>query len=124
MYEVALGHDAAAIDLDPMVQEPRSQGVMVARRVYTASGGVFEEGLYVELEFDSMEETVYSDLLTQLGLAASYTSSVTINLPSFTFGAVRYNGTAVRPELGKEVKRQNFFIRGASLIIRDLEVAA
>lgn len=123
MYKMALGTDVAAIDLDPIVPQPRSQGVMAARREYTASGGVHEENRYIELVWDAITEEDYASILTQFGLTASLTASVTIMAPEIYYAWNRFNGQVVRPALGEDTKRQNFFVRDVVLLIRNLTYA-
>lgn len=118
-YKVALGWDIPMVDLDPIIPQPRSEGVKYARRIYAAGGSVFEENPYVELEWDVIGGIfAYDTLLTQLGLFSNRTSQVTITVPEFSFTFNRFCGVAIRPEHGREVRRNNYFIRNLVIAVQ------
>lgn len=124
-YLVKTGHDVALVSLDIMMPQPRSTGVQAVRRTYGGDGSVYEEGAFIELEFDALESpTEYTTLLTQFGLNAALKAAVTVYVPNAFLAFTRYNGTAVRPEVGKDMRRENYFIRSVTILVRDLETAA
>lgn len=123
-YSIGTGHDVALVDLDLIDPQPRALGVRPTRRTYAASGAVIEEGNYVELEWNLIGTVAqWLSLLSQFGLGASdaLTSEVTIRVPDYSFGYTRYNGLAIRPEIGREVQRTGYFIRSVKIVVRDLE---
>lgn len=124
MYKIAQGHDRPSNDLVPLDPQPRSQGVRAMRRTYAASGAVIEEGKYAELEFDAIDEETYANILMQFGLTGALTAPVTVTLPEIYYAWNRFSGTAIRPALGDDVSRQNFFVRRVRLLIRDLRYAS
>lgn len=123
-YKVKTGLDQTLISLVNMNPQPRSEGIKVTQRSFASSGSIFNQGLFVELEWTMLvTDTEYQALLTQFGLLASYSAAVTIYVPSDTFVATRYNGIAIRPEIGKDARRTNYFVRDVTIIVRDIEVA-
>lgn len=124
-YKVKTGFDQAAIDLVLMTPQPRSEGVLKVRRTYAASGAVIEEGSYIELVWDLVGGiAAFQTLLGQFGLGVALTSEVTIYVPEVYYAYNRFNGIAVRPELGRDVSRNNYFIRNITILVRDLSYAA
>lgn len=121
-YLIAEGHNVALLDLDAISPQPRSEGLKAARRTYSPDGSVHEEGLYIELEWGLLgSATAYQALLTQFGLDAAATAAVTIYCPGPDYSYARYNGTAVRPEVGRDVRRRGYFIRDVIILVRGLE---
>ena len=120
-YSVKTGHDAALLDLVSMTPQPRSTGVQVARRGYAASGAVIEEGNYIILQWSVINSvTDWNTLLSQFGLGSALYAEVTVYAPNHLFSYTRYNGTAIRPQIGVDVQRTNFFIRNVCMVIRDM----
>ena len=121
-YRVMTGHDVPLVDLQPLVAQGRSDGVRATSRTYGADGSLYEEGLYVELEFSVLADAAeYLALLTQFGLDAALTQPVTLLAFDPFFRPARYNGTAVRPEIGPEGSWRNYFLRAVTILVRDLE---
>lgn len=120
------GHDVPLLNLNTITPQPRSRGIQATRRSYAADGSVHESGLYIELVFDFKETpTDYQTLLTTFGLSATVaTNDVTVLIPNPAYSETRYNGTAVRPEVGRDVARENMFLRDIVILIRDLEAAS
>lgn len=120
-YRVKTGHDQALVDLVAMAPQPRSEGVLRVRRTYAAGGAVIEEGRYIELVWDLVGTiAAFQALLTQFGLGVALTSEVTIYAPEQYYAYNRFNGTAIRPELGRDVSRNTYFIRNITILVRDL----
>lgn len=124
-YKVATGSDVALGSLVDMSPQPRSTGIQYTRRTYAADGSVYEEGAYVELAWDYFDDAAaYVALLTQFGLDDSLTNAVTVYIRNDQWAWVRMNGTAVRPEMGREVRWDKFFPRDITILVKDLETAA
>ena len=119
-YEVADGDDneAGFADVSP---QPKSEGIKPTRRTYGADGSVIDEGKYVELEFNMLaSQTAYDSLLTQFGVNGSLTNDVTVRVRDETWAFVNKNGTAIRPEMGRDARWGRFFPRNVVMLIRDL----
>lgn len=120
-YQVADGHDVALISLNPVIPQPTSEGIKATRRSYAASGGVYDEGRYVELEFSVLgSETSYQTLLSEFGVNTVLTNDVTVYVRDEKYTWVRMNGTAVRPEVGQDVQWRRYFPRNITILIKDL----
>jgi len=120
-YKVADGHDVALESLNDADPQPRSDGIKATRRTYAADGSVFDEGCYVELEFGMVPSVSdYQTLLTQFGVQSALTNEVTVYVRDETFAWVRMNGTAVRPEPGRDVRWRDYFPRDIVILIKDL----
>jgi hypothetical protein len=116
-YRVATGHGVALVSLNTVAPQPRSEGARYARRTHSADGAIHEEGLHAILTWDVIEDsTDLATLLTQFGLGSATSANVTVYVPSPLQVYTRYNGLALRGE----VTRDNYFIRGIQIIVRDL----
>lgn len=124
-YLVKAGHDQPLVDLVAVSPQPTSGGIRPTRRSYAADNSVFDEAKYVELEFGALgTASSYQTLLAQFGLSASVASAnVTVYVRNEVFAYVRMNGTAVRPEPGREVSWK-FFPRNVTILVKDLVAAA
>lgn len=101
-----------------------SEGVKPSRRSFAADGSIVEEGLYLELEWGVLESAAdYLTLLTAFGLHDALTNEITIYARDARFVNVRYNGIAVRPELGRDA-RWDMFPRGVTILVKNLEAAS
>lgn len=119
-YKVAIGHDVALMSLTDIDPQPRSAGVRPTRRSYAASGLVYDEGLYVELEWSVVgNATEYQALLAQFDLDDLVSANVTIYCRNDLFAFQRYNGRCIRPEPGRSVD-WNVFPRGIKIVVKDL----
>jgi hypothetical protein len=124
-YRVAVGADVALGSLADMTPQPRSTGIQYTRRTYAADDSVYEEGPFVELEWDYIESpTAYVTLLTQFSLHDSLTNIVTVYVRNDQFTFVRMNGKAVRPEMGRELRWDKFFPRNLTILVKNLTTAA
>ncbi|HMN10894.1 MAG TPA: hypothetical protein PKD55_01065 [Bellilinea sp.] len=124
-YKVADGHDIIEANLNTINPQPRSTGIRATRRVFLADGSVQDDGRYIELHWGIIDNpSAYQSLLSQFGVQNATTNDVTVYVPDETFAWVRYNGTAVRPAQGSDVRRQDFFIRDVVVLVRDLEAAS
>lgn len=116
-YMIAEGHGVALMSLADIDPQPASAGAKATRRTYSADGAVHDEGLYIALEWSVVESaTALDDLFDQFGLDSATTAAVTIYCPNQLHAFTRYNGTAVRPEVG----RNNYFLRDIVIIVKEL----
>ena len=116
-YKIATGSGVALVSLALIAPQPRSEGVKASRRTYSADGAIHDEGLFVNLIFDVIEDsTDLGTLLTQFGLNAATSAAVTVYVPNQIHTYARYNGTAMRPE----IRRESYFLRGIQIVVRDL----
>lgn len=117
-YKVKTGHGQALVDLVAMNPQPHSRGVQFTRTTFSADGSAHNEGAYVVLEWDMIEDaTAYTTLLTQFGLAAGTPSAnVTVYVPNNVYSYTRYNGIAVLPPASHD----NYFIRNVQIVVKEL----
>lgn len=121
VYKVATGHDIALGSLTAIDPQPRTKGLQYARRSYAASGIVIDELAFVELEWSMIEtETQYLALLTQFGLNAATSANVSIYVQDETYQWILRNGKAIRPLIGSDGARENFFIRDITILVNNL----
>lgn len=122
------GHGVALWSLTVCPIQPTAEAVQATRRTFAATGRPYDEGLYVEWVWSVIETP--SQLLTVLGyfgmggLPITYTKEVTIYTRNELYSYIRYNGLAVFPQLGRDLRWKNFFPRDLTMLIRDLEVAS
>lgn len=121
-YKVSAdGWNVPLIDLDVIDPQPRGNPAGASERKFAITGAVHDDGLFMELNWDFIdEEQEYLDLLILFGLHNATSKEVTIYGRSPIFTWVRYNGVAQRPEGMQEVKRSNFFIRDVTIRITHL----
>lgn len=116
-YRIAEGHSVALVSLTGIAPQPRSAGVKAARRTFAADSTIHDEGLHITLIFDFVDDaTALDDLLDQFGLDVATSANVTIYCPNQVHSYARYNGVALRPE----VSRDNYFLRGVEIVVKDL----
>lgn len=120
-YRVAEGSNIALVSLTVLSPQPRSEGVRATRRDFIADGSIVEQGLYVELVYDVLNDvTEYQAVLAFFGLDTADSAAVTIYARNALFNFVRYNGRAVRPE----PSWQQFFPRNVVILVKNLQVVA
>ncbi len=127
-YRVADGHDVAYGSLTLLAPQPSSNGMQPSRRTHAASGLVYDEGLFVELEWNVVPTlTEWQAILTAFGLYGSpltYTNDVTVYVRNELFVFTRYNGTAVLPEMGRDVKWRQYFPRDLVILVKNLALSS
>lgn len=121
-YLLETGHGVALVDMEAIIPQPRSDAVtQPVQRNETASGAVHEIGLYIILQWNVLTVARYQVLLDQFGLDGSnLTNQVTVYVPNFEYVWTRYNGIAVRPQQGRDLRRSQYFIHDLSLTIKNL----
>lgn len=121
-YAVADTYHEPAGNLVALDPQPRSKGVEITRRPHSPSGGVKDEELYVWLEWDYFATpAAYQSILTQLGLLNALTNQITISARDQEFTWKRYNGIAVKPQLGQDGEWANYYLRGVKVLVKFLE---
>jgi hypothetical protein len=121
-YMVGIGLDLALVDLDLIVPQPSSGGIRPTQRTYGTSGQVHEQGLYAELVWNTIYDAAdYQTLLAQFGLTSALTGLVTVYIRNSAFSYARYNAKAVRPQNGDDMQWNNYFLRGVTILLKNLE---
>lgn len=124
-YRVALTHDQALEDLDDIAPQPATVGYQHTRRTYAASGAVIDELPFVEFNWTTIgTATQYQALLTQFGLSSATTAEVTVYVQNENYAWVLRNGTAVKPQIGSDGQRANSFLRGFTILVKNLRATA
>lgn len=119
------GYNAALVALTVLVPQPRCEGLQVTRRDFVGNGSFVEQGLFVEWLWNVNGSVAqYQGILTQLGLSTVKSLPVTIYSVDDQYIFRRWNGTIIRPQPGVDVRRNNFFVRDITVLIRDLVMIA
>jgi hypothetical protein len=121
-YKIATGHDVALLSLVALIPQPRCAGLMFARRTYAADGSIFQEKAYQEWVFDVLNVTDYQALCIACGIGTSgvLSAQVTIQGLDAFYNFTRFNAIVVRPNIGSDGQRSNFYLRNFTLLFRDL----
>lgn len=125
-YKIADGLNVPLLSLANIVIQPRSSGMKYARRSYSASGVVLDEGPYIEHLYSSLgwNTSRYRTLLTQHGLLAATTNEVTVYSQDDLFNWVRFNALAVRPKIGDDGQRDGVFLKNFVILFKNLRNAS
>lgn len=119
-YQVADGHDNEA-GFSAISPQPMCPGITPTRRTFGGDGSVTDQATYVEFVFNVVKDvTTYQSILTQFGVNSALTNDVTITARDETFTAINLNGTAIRPQIGTDVRWSNFFPRDVVILVKDL----
>lgn len=122
-YRAKTGTGVALESLTVLSPQPRSVGLQYTRRSYAADGSVVQEGPYVDLVWDVLDDaTAYTAILTVFGLHNATQAAVTVYIRNERYAWVRYNGVALLPEVGSDASWQRFFLRDVRIVVRNLEV--
>lgn len=120
-YKLAAGHNVALVSLTVLSPQPRSIGVQVVERTYGLSGSVHESGLYIELNYNYIATpTDYQVLLALMGVNTVLYAPVTLYAWRKDYDNARYNGIAVRPQIGPEAAYSRHRIREVTFLIKHL----
>lgn len=119
-YLMADGHGVALGSLAAIVPQPASPGVQIVQRNSAVSGVVHEQGLWIPLNWNKLSIAKYQALLTQLGLAAALENDITLYCPNFQYTLTRYNGKAIRPEQGVDIRRPGHFLDDITIRVINL----
>lgn len=119
-YRVAEGFNVALGSLAVLDPQPRN-GEVKALRTYGDTGAQ-ERAEYCTLIWDVLDtEEAYQAVLTQFGLLDALYANVTVYTRNEVFDFTRYNGIAVRPEIGQDGAWERYFARNFAIYIKDLE---
>jgi hypothetical protein len=122
MYLVGIGHDVAPEDLATLDPQPRCPGKIPTRRQNGISGRVLDEAPYLPFYYDVIPDgPEYRAILAQWGLSSDNTAEVSIAAIDENYDDAVYNGIAVKPELGTDGQRDNFFLRGFVIRVHTLQ---
>jgi hypothetical protein len=120
-YRVAVGHDQPLIDLVRIQPQPFSDGVQVTRRTSSGNGTVHDQGLYLELVWPLFEtDEQYRGVLGLFGLNAAQVRDVTVFVRDDRWLYGRFNGLAVRPQMGVDA-RWRYFPTAITIRVRNLK---
>lgn len=122
-YAVKPGLNQPLVDLINITPQPASNGVEYIVRDLGIDGSVSEQGLFIELRWGILSIPKYTTLLGQFGLSSANTAEVTVYAPGPDYGFVRYNGLAVRPEMGRDIQRPGYFLHDIRILIKFLTPA-
>ena len=123
-YKIGMGFNVAEEELELIVPQCRSNGIEIAKRIYTVGDTIVDQLPYIVLEWNVIEDgTMYSGILDQFGLDTVNIRAITIMIPGVDYVAVRYNGRAILPEPGRDIQRNNYYLRNLSILIRDLTLS-
>lgn len=121
-YKIAVGNNITDTggNFTLLNPQPKSIGVRATRRTVSADGTVYEEGLYIELMYNVLDDaTLYRTIIGQFGLTNVLKCPVTIICRDHLYNTGRYNGNAIRPEVGKD-NNWSYFPKDITILVRDL----
>jgi hypothetical protein len=125
LHQVGIGHDVAVVDMDPIVPQPhvRFGGRQVTRRTFGLDGTVHDDAPFVEFVWNRVgTQATYDSILAQFGVQSFAQADVTIitrgERMQFT---ARWNGVAVRPQLGVDADWTFPFPSSIVILVRNLE---
>lgn len=125
LHKVGIGHDVAEVSLSTLTPQPKGDPLAPTVRNYAPGGAFHEQGQYTCHHYDFLEDAdQFEDVLNEYGLISDDRQDITFMAYSERMVWTRYNGTAIRPEMGQDVKFTNFFIRDVAIYIVDVEEAA
>lgn len=120
-YRVAWGHDAAYIDMDKIVPEPKASFVEPVEVNQGITGASHLQGYYLPLKWDMIEdEDTYIDLLILFNLSTNQEAEITIHAQNLRGYWFKFNATAHLPIPGVDFKRERGFIRDLTMHITDM----
>ena len=128
-YRVADGHDVILGSLAVLVPQPRSKGIETTRRTFAPDGSVYDEGRFVQLEWTMLpDQATLATIWTAFGVYQSpiniNSNLVTVYVRDEMFLWVRMNGTAIRPNPGKDMAWKDYFPRQITIMVKDLVLAS
>lgn len=120
-YRVATGHGVALVSLVAVNPQPATIGFRNTERSYGLSGAVFEQAPYIELVWSMVETTtIYGNILSAFGLTSVLFANVTVYIPNAAYVYARYNAVAVKPQIGQDGGRENYFLRNFVIVLKNL----
>jgi hypothetical protein len=119
---VLIGHDHVLVECLFITPTPSTDPVAPVNRDYGVSGKHHDQGRFAVWRWSHVDgEDEYLDILVQLGLDDADTCEVTIYTKNERMIWTLYNAIAHLPEMGSDVKYQNFFPRDIAVYFTDLE---
>lgn len=117
-FLIATGHNVTpTVPFDP---QPQVLGMVPTRRLLALSGAVIDESPYVPFTWPLLDtEDDYRAILTQCGLLTATTALVSVYIQDQNYDWVYRNGTAVKPEIGTDGRR-DFFLQNFTVSVIDL----
>lgn len=120
-YLVSDAWDVALESLEPIDPQPATIGFEYTRRQYAASGVVIDELGFVRLNFSALEDIdQYQSLLAQFGLDTATTANVSVYVQDERYNWILRNAICVLPQIGTDGQRSDFFLRGFSILLKQL----
>lgn len=119
-YLLQLGHDVTLNNTHVIVPQPRSPGVQVVTRSVGVSMVRHETGLWIPLRWNVLNVTHYQALIEAFGLETALEADVSVSVPDFQYDFRFYNGTAIRPEQGQDIRRDGHFLKDITILIVNL----
>lgn len=119
-YLFADGHNVALGSLTAISPQPASPGVQAVVRNEGLSGVVHEQGLWIPLQWNTLSVAKYQALLTQFGLASALENDITLYCPNSQYVPTRYNGKAIRPEQGTDIRRPGHWLKDVTIRVINL----
>ena len=120
-YRASGGHGVALVSLTVLNPQPASIGFRNTERSYGLSGAVYEQAPYIELNWSMVEDaTQYGNILSAFGLTSVLYANVTVYIPNANYAYARYNAVSVRPMIGQDGGRSNFFLRDFTILLKNL----
>lgn len=119
-YRAKAGHNQSLVSLVQLDPQPATIGLEWTRVTTAASGVVYREGPFIRFLYSALTESDFSNVLDQFDLSNNETAAVTIYAVDEIYGPQRYNGLAVRPVLGQDGARREYFVRDVVVLVKDL----
>lgn len=123
-YRIATGHDIALNSLNVFSPQPMAEGIRATRRTHAASGDVYDEAKYVELVWTVVETPTELDTILDYfgmgGVPILHQNDVTVYVRNELYIYTRYNGVAVFPQLGRDLRWKSYFPRNLTMLIKNL----
>lgn len=124
-YLLTTGHDETLDAADALVPQPRTIGLQYTRRLYPLSGNLIDEAPFVEFLYSMIESiTQYQAILTQYGLLTAKTALVSVQIQDENYDDAVFNGVAVKPQIGVDGQREDYFLRNFTLLVHSLRAQA
>ena len=119
-YRVADGFDVALVSLTVLNPQPKSNGVQFTSRSFAADGTPTNQGPFIELVWTALSNANYDTIMTAFGLTSAYHNDVTIYARDENWDYSRFNGKAIKPNIGED-RDWDIFPRDMRILIRNLE---
>ena len=122
-YAVAPGHGNTAFTR--LTPQPATEGLLVTRRVHGEAGTQEDEFLYTYHLYNVLGNmALYRAVLDQYGLLTAKSNEITVTAKSQRYGWQRYNAVAVRPRVGVDMVRSDYFPRAIRILLKEMEMIA